>query len=171
MVCRNRSTSLHGEFRGWRPTPLALSLVGGRLADRSSLCPIDILGWFGAMYGCYQAMPAHEKTALLEWERTNLDGCTVGTSDWPGWEKYIGKCPQGPPLSPRRQKQQISADMRWAVFLRDDFRCVDCGTRENLSVDHIIPEIHGGPHEMHNFCTRCKSCNCKKGTKMPEKTA
>jgi hypothetical protein len=67
-------------------------------------------------------------------------------------------------------KQAISATVRWEVFLRDDFKCVDCGARRNLSVDHIVPEIHGGAHEMHNFCTRCKSCNSKKGSKMPQVT-
>ncbi|MGH7975993.1 MAG: hypothetical protein ACREC8_04965 [Limisphaerales bacterium] len=54
---------------------------------------MSTLEWFGAMYGAYQAMPEKEKMELLQWERENLDGCTVGTSDWPGWEKYIGKPP------------------------------------------------------------------------------
>ncbi|HVU26979.1 MAG TPA: GIY-YIG nuclease family protein [Verrucomicrobiae bacterium] len=49
--------------------------------------------WYGAMYGAYQAMPEEEKMALRVWERENLDGCKIGTSDWPGWEKYIGKPP------------------------------------------------------------------------------
>jgi hypothetical protein len=49
------------------------------------------LEWYGAMYGAYQAMPKKEKMDLSEWEREHLDGSTIGTSDWPGWEKYIGR--------------------------------------------------------------------------------
>ena len=47
-----------------------------------------MLAYYAMMYGCSQAMSGHEKEALEAWERENLDGATVGTSDWPGWAKY-----------------------------------------------------------------------------------
>jgi len=45
----------------------------------------------GLILGCYAAMPDHECQALHAWEEKylgTLDG--YGTSDCPGWEKYIG---------------------------------------------------------------------------------
>ena len=39
-------------------------------------------------------MSEEEKIQLENWERKFVDGSgTYGTSDWPGWEKYIGKFP------------------------------------------------------------------------------
>jgi Meiotically up-regulated gene 113 len=54
---------------------------------------IELLCWFSKMVGAGAAMPEAEKRELLEWEARNLDGCTVGTSDWPGWKKYVGSRP------------------------------------------------------------------------------
>lgn len=45
-----------------------------------------------AMYGCYSTMPDEEREALHAWEAEHLDGSgTYGSSDWPGWHRYIGK--------------------------------------------------------------------------------
>ena len=38
-------------------------------------------------------MSAPERAELEAWERLHLDGATVSTSDWPGWERRIGKPP------------------------------------------------------------------------------
>jgi hypothetical protein len=55
------------------------------------MSPIE---YYAAMYGAYQAMPENEKADLHAWERGHIDGSgKIGTSDWPGWEKYIGKPP------------------------------------------------------------------------------
>ena len=52
----------------------------------------DFLQYASAMVGCYAAMPEEEKSALHAWEAVHVDGSgALGTSDWPGWEKYIGK--------------------------------------------------------------------------------
>lgn len=53
---------------------------------------IQLLMWYGAMYGAGRVMPAAEHVSLQEWERANLNG-KIGTSDWPGWGKYIGERP------------------------------------------------------------------------------
>ena len=45
-----------------------------------------------AMVGCYSALPDHERAELHDWESEHVDGSGVcATSDWPGWEKHIGK--------------------------------------------------------------------------------
>lgn len=67
------------------------------------------------------------------------------------------------------QKQPIPNDLRWAVWERDNFTCRDCGTRKNLTIDHIYPESRGGELTMENAQTLCKSCNSKKGVKCQNK--
>lgn len=63
------------------------------------------------------------------------------------------------------QKKTIGNRLRTQVFERDAYRCVDCGTWKNLTVDHIHPEVLGGPTELENLTTRCRSCNSRKGRK------
>lgn len=61
----------------------------------------------------------------------------------------------------------ISPDLRWEIWERDDFRCVGCGSRRHLSIDHIIPKSKGGGHDGDNLQTMCRTCNSRKGVRMP----
>ena len=63
----------------------------------------------------------------------------------------------------RAKKEPIPSEIRWAVWDRDNFTCQRCGTRKNLSVDHIHPESKGGKATVENCQTLCKSCNSSKG--------
>ena len=65
--------------------------------------------------------------------------------------------------SRRTQKAKIPSSIRWAVWERDNFTCLHCGTRRYLSLDHIIAESRGGPSTIENLQTLCRSCNSKKG--------
>ena len=54
-----------------------------------------LIKYYEAMVQAARDMPREEMQALLEWERKHVDGSgTFCTSDWPGWEKYIGKMPK-----------------------------------------------------------------------------
>jgi 5-methylcytosine-specific restriction endonuclease McrA len=44
--------------------------------------------------------------------------------------------------------------------------CVDCG--EGRGVDHVIPFIRGGSNTSGNLANRCRSCNARKGRRLPE---
>lgn len=61
------------------------------------------------------------------------------------------------------QKAVIPPELRWEVWERDDFTCLDCGTRRDLTVDHVQPESKGGPTTLDNLATRCRPCNSRKG--------
>jgi 5-methylcytosine-specific restriction endonuclease McrA len=63
------------------------------------------------------------------------------------------------------KKKPIPADIRWAVWERDNFTCQHCGGRRNLTVDHIYPESKGGEMTMDNAQTLCKTCNSRKGAR------
>ena len=64
-----------------------------------------------------------------------------------------------------KNKERIPSDLRWNVWERDNFTCQKCGSRQYLSIDHIIPEIKGGELTMDNCQTLCKSCNSRKGAR------
>ncbi|GBD49246.1 HNH endonuclease [Methylopila sp. Yamaguchi] len=56
---------------------------------------------------------------------------------------------------------------RFNVFLRDRFACQYCGTREDLTFDHVIPRSRGGQTTWENVCAACSPCNLRKGGQMP----
>jgi hypothetical protein len=45
------------------------------------------------------------------------------------------------------------------VFERDGHRCVKCGSRSSLSVDHIVNRSQGGDSLMDNLQTLCLTCH------------
>jgi hypothetical protein len=119
--------------------------------------------WIFMMIGVGAALPANEFAALLEWEKMNVGG-EVGTSDWPGWAKYIGPKPRVPLSLPER-KTAIPSSLRLQVFERDNFACRGCGSRRELCADHIVPSSKGGPTEVSNLQTLCRRCNSAKGAR------
>jgi 5-methylcytosine-specific restriction endonuclease McrA len=52
---------------------------------------------------------------------------------------------------------------RQNVFKRDNFECQYCGTKKELTLDHVVPSSRGGIHSWTNLVTACKRCNAKKG--------
>ena len=57
----------------------------------------------------------------------------------------------------------ISPPVRRHVYARDDHRCKHCGTRERLSIDHVIARANGGSDDIENLQTLCMPCNRRKG--------
>jgi len=57
---------------------------------------------------------------------------------------------------------------RQNIFKRDNFECQYCGTRKDLTLDHIIPSSRGGQHTWVNLVTACKRCNAVKGDRTPD---
>jgi len=44
-------------------------------------------------------------------------------------------------------------------------QCVFCGTKENITLDHVIPVARGGRHSVGNLMPLCLSCNTSKQDK------
>lgn len=57
---------------------------------------------------------------------------------------------------------------RQNIFKRDGNRCVYCGSRERLTVDHVVPRAQGGRTVWNNLVTACYKCNSQKGDLTPE---
>jgi 5-methylcytosine-specific restriction endonuclease McrA len=65
---------------------------------------------------------------------------------------------------PRGVKRKIS---RRALFARDDWRCVYCGTMAGrLTLDHVVPRSRGGDSVWENVVTSCAPCNLRKGNRL-----
>ena len=67
-----------------------------------------------------------------------------------------------------KERQQISGDVRHAVYLRDNYRCCICGKGDedyDLQIDHIKPISKGGTNHIRNLQTLCEDCNKEKGNK------
>lgn len=57
---------------------------------------------------------------------------------------------------------------RQNVFKRDGFECQYCGTKNDLTLDHVIPKARGGKSTWKNLITACRPCNTRKGDYTPE---
>ena len=56
--------------------------------------------------------------------------------------------------------------IRSQVWKKHGKTCLNCGTTENISLDHVIPVSKGGMNDISNLQPLCKSCNSKKGSKI-----
>ena len=63
----------------------------------------------------------------------------------------------------------VRKDLRLAVYLRDDFRCLYCladlrdADPRDITLDHLTPHSKGGSNEAGNLICACRSCNCSRG--------
>lgn len=64
------------------------------------------------------------------------------------------------------QRQAIPERVRHEVWRRDQGRCVECGSRERLEYDHIVPVSRGGSNTARNIELRCEPCNRRKAAKI-----
>ena len=69
---------------------------------------------------------------------------------------------------PRAIQRKIS---RRALFARDGWRCVYCGTSSGrLTLDHVVPRSKGGESIWENVVTACAPCNLRKGDRLLEES-
>lgn len=59
-------------------------------------------------------------------------------------------------------REPIPEHVRLFVWRRDKGQCVQCGSRERLEFDHIIPVVAGGSSTERNIQLLCESCNRSK---------
>jgi 5-methylcytosine-specific restriction endonuclease McrA len=69
----------------------------------------------------------------------------------------------------RRSSREVRFS-RANIYQRDKYICQYCGVRcsaDDLTFDHIIPQVQGGQATWENIVTACLSCNNRKGGRTP----
>ena len=61
-----------------------------------------------------------------------------------------------------KKSRHIPASVKREVWRRDEGRCVECGSKDNLEYDHIIPFSKGGSNTARNIQILCENCNRKR---------
>lgn len=56
----------------------------------------------------------------------------------------------------------IDRETRRLVYKRDHYRCVWCGSRDRLQLDHVVPWSAGGSEDIDNLRTLCAQCNSRR---------
>lgn len=65
-----------------------------------------------------------------------------------------------------KRSRRISQSVMDKVWRRDEGKCVQCGSKENLEFDHIIPHSKGGANTYRNIQLLCENCNRVKSDKI-----
>lgn len=68
------------------------------------------------------------------------------------------------------RKVYVSTPLRRQVMERDGSVCVKCGSTNDLSIDHVLPEALGGPTTADNLQVLCMTCNVSKGDRVTVQT-
>lgn len=66
----------------------------------------------------------------------------------------------------RIHRAKIPAVVRLAVYKRDGWACLSCGTGDDLTLDHLLPWSLGGADTEDNLQTLCRPCNSRKGARV-----
>ncbi len=61
--------------------------------------------------------------------------------------------------------QKRVAFTRFNLFLRDEFCCQYCGSKGDLTFDHVLPRSKGGVTSWDNVVAACAPCNLRKANK------
>lgn len=61
-----------------------------------------------------------------------------------------------------KNRPKVPPATRAAVYKRDHYKCVYCGSTEDLTIDHKIPVSKGGKNKKDNMVTACSDCNGQK---------
>lgn len=81
-----------------------------------------------------------------------------------GWPDRVSR-----PMTPEERAQKFS--LRLEVFVRDGFRCRDCGRQftppedyygqgvPGLTLGHVIPKSFDGEYVAANLIAQCQECN------------
>ena len=71
------------------------------------------------------------------------------------------------PTKPKKvRRPTISQNVKDKVWNRDDGKCIECGSNENIEFDHIIPFSKGGSSTYRNLQILCEKCNRSKSDKI-----
>jgi hypothetical protein len=88
----------------------------------------------------------------------------------PGWHFWVSVNPLSASVPSRvpgapgeRNSRVIPQAVKIAVSVRDQGKCVQCGSADDLHFDHKVPWSRGGANTINNIQLLCGPCNRRKG--------
>lgn len=125
-------------------------------------------------FDCWDLVAAYQ-VRLAEWnyaesDYASLEMAKIKIADAVLQGMHIPTEPPAyaPATKKRKGREPMPSLIRWSVFERDNFTCVECGSRRELEADHIFPVSKGGLTILENLQTLCHPCNSRKGAKVKE---
>ncbi|BDA48729.1 hypothetical protein COCOBI_12-4110 [Coccomyxa sp. Obi] len=119
----------------------------------SSYRPIDVVNWQRAI-----CLDLFDKVDVLEYYDTSVRSASAQflIPAVLRVRMYVSK---------REYKSGRLSLSRRNIVLRDMGMCQYCGSKSNLTIDHVVPLSKGGKWVWENLVTACTKCNSKKGSK------
>lgn len=77
----------------------------------------------------------------------------------PHYKEPPSLIPHPPGEENKFNHKPVSASQRKRIFERDGKRCIECGSTDDLTIDHIVLRSAGGTSLDDNLRTLCASCN------------
>ena len=99
-----------------------------------------------------------DKVTVLDW----YDDWIVRSQSW---ETRVPSVIMLKDMMRRRRQPRFS---KTNIYIRDLYTCQYCNTnqtRNNLTLDHVLPLSKGGKTEWTNIVAACSPCNARKGDK------
>lgn len=147
-----------GRFE-WRPRALKTDILPYDELDFSRvLDALEASGFVqrytvnGKEYGCVPGFNIHQVVNQREAKSKippNPDACA-------------STCKHGDNTEPTEHIPSgvnLPNNLRQKIINRDGGRCVRCGSKDDLTVDHIFPKSVGGTHAETNLRCLCRKCN------------
>ena len=81
-------------------------------------------------------------------------------------ELDTAKYPKSASLKSEVAGRHITQEVKDSVWNRDNGKCRECDSNQNLEFDHIIPFSKGGSNTYRNIQLLCEPCNRRKSSKI-----
>lgn len=115
--------------------------------------------------------PERNRAYARAWRKANPDRHRANTSAW------LAANPERVRMHSRngeaRRRARIARVLatlttaEWEAILNAaDYACIYCGSRKQISIDHLTPIARGGDHTADNVAPACMPCNRSKGTQV-----
>jgi 5-methylcytosine-specific restriction endonuclease McrA len=109
-----------------------------------------VLWWASDGFYWSEAAMTHEEVALLLWDRQRRSEARL---------ERLRKIRAREEQAAEAVRASIPEEVRVAVWVRDEGRCVRCGAEADLQFDHVIPVAKGGGNAVENVQVLCGDCN------------
>lgn len=134
-----------------------LWLLGGAGVEYEDFLPYDTWLYQDTLYGIKGSFTNRQKTLMILEE---------ADKERQKFERLESKFSSEQLQRVKYERERIPESVRVEVWRRDQGKCAQCGSRERLEYDHIVPVSRGGSNTARNVELLCEACNRAKGNRI-----